>query len=58
MSCDICGRGSCIPSFHSLDEMERYEKVIAAFDRAREMRDALRQRMRDEAEESTDEVTP
>lgn len=43
MSCDICGRGSCVPSFHSLEEQERYEKVIEAFDRARELRARLQQ---------------
>ena len=41
MSCDICGRGSCEPWFHSSEEQTRFEKVIEAFDRAREMRRAL-----------------
>ena len=45
--CDICGRGSCCESFHSLEEQKRYEKVIEAFDRARE----LRQQVRDELDE-------
>lgn len=45
--CDICGRGSCCTSFHSLEEQERYEKVIEAFDRARE----LRQQVFDEIKE-------
>ena len=38
MSCDICGRGSCCSMFHSGEEQRRFEKVIEAFDRAREMR--------------------
>ena len=36
--CDICGRAGCATSFHSLDEQARYEKVIAAFEKARELR--------------------
>ena len=42
MSCDICGRGSCTQSFHSLWEQERYEKVIELFEQARSLRDELR----------------
>ena len=43
MSCDICGRGSCAGSFHSLEEQTRYEKVIEAFNHARELREQVRQ---------------
>lgn len=46
MACDICGRSACCSSFHSIEEQERFEKVIAAFDKARE----LRQKVRDEIE--------
>lgn len=49
MSCDICGRGSCTESFHSLEEQERYEKVIEAFEKARELRAQVRAEL--EAEE-------
>lgn len=49
MSCDICGRGNCIESFHSAEEQRRYEKVIEAFDRARELRREVREEI--EAEE-------
>ena len=42
MSCDICGRSACIPSFHSVVEQARYEKVIEAFDHARDLRDRVR----------------
>ena len=38
MACDICGSGNCTESFHSLEEQERYEKVIEAFEKARELR--------------------
>ena len=41
MACDICGRGACCPSFHSFEEQKRYEKVIEAFDRARELRESV-----------------
>lgn len=49
MSCDICGRGSCTPCFHSGDEQRRFEKVIEAFDKARELRQAVREELDDEA---------
>ena len=41
MSCDICGRSSCAAWMHSLEEQERFENVIEAFDRARALRDQL-----------------
>ena len=41
MCCDICGRTSCCPSFHSGDAQYRFEKVIEAFSRARQLRDAV-----------------
>lgn len=53
MSCDICGRGSCAPSFHSHEEQERYEEVIEAFDKARELRTKVRDEIRDEEERSS-----
>ncbi len=52
MSCDICGRGSCRESFHSLEEQERFEKVIEAFEKAR----ALRAKVRAEIEEEESEA--
>lgn len=51
VSCDICGRGSCSPCFHSLEEQEKYEKVIEAFDRARELREKVRNEEREGGEE-------
>ena len=50
--CDICGRRSCANWMHSLEEQSRYEEVIEAFDRAR----ALRQEVRNQ--EETEEETP
>jgi len=26
MACEICGRGNCTRSFHSLEEQEKYDK--------------------------------
>lgn len=52
MSCDICGRSSCTESFHSLEEQKRYEKVCEAFERARQLRQQVRDQMdEEEAEE-------
>lgn len=48
MSCDICGRGNCTESFHSLEEQERYEKVIEAFEKARELRAKVRAEIEEE----------
>jgi hypothetical protein len=43
MSCDICGRGACANWMHSEDQQRRYEKVIDAFDRARQLREEVRE---------------
>lgn len=40
--CDICGSSSCANWMHSLEEQERYEKVIEAFEKARELREEVR----------------
>jgi transcription elongation factor Elf1 len=53
MSCDICGRGSCCESFHSIEEQFRYSKVVEAFDNAREMRAKVREEF--EAEQKAQE---
>ena len=50
--CDICGRGSCCESFHSMEEQQRYEKVIEAFDKARELRQMVRDELDEEARET------
>lgn len=36
--CFICGRGNCLPSFHSLEEQNAYEKAGDAFERYLEIR--------------------
>ena len=55
MSCDICGRGSCCEFFHSLEEQQRYEKVIDAFEKARELRKQVRDEMRSEEQDTQEE---
>lgn len=41
--CEICGRGSCATWMHSAEEQERYAPAIEAFERARDIRDAIRE---------------
>ncbi len=48
MACDICGRDSCCNSFHSLEEQEKYEKVIELFDKARELRNEIKNSVEEE----------
>ena len=55
MSCDICGRGSCSESLHSLEEQERYEKVIEAFEKARELRAQVRSEIEAEEQEAEED---
>lgn len=53
--CDICGRGSCTESFHSIEEQDRYSDVIAAFDAARDLRDKVRAEIEAEETDSDDD---
>ena len=55
MSCYICGRGSCVPSFHSLDEQRLFERAEEAYERFIEIRDECRQELEDLDEEECDE---
>lgn len=55
MSCDICGRSSCTSSFHSMEEQECYEKIIEAFEKARELRARVRNEIDAEEEETEEE---
>jgi hypothetical protein len=37
MSCEVCGRGACVPSFHSIDEQQSFDEVADLVkDRAKE----------------------
>ena len=51
MSCLICGRGSCMPSFHSIEEQEAYEKAMEAYEAFFKVREKCRR----EWEESGDD---
>ena len=42
MSCFICGRNSCMPSFHSLEEQSYFEKAEEAYDRYLEILEECR----------------
>lgn len=42
MACDICGSGSCTSWMHSAEEQEQYAEAIEAFERAREIRERIR----------------
>lgn len=56
--CFICGRGSCCPSFHSLEEQEAYEPAEEAYDKYLEIRAqceaAYNQSEEDDEEEEED----
>lgn len=54
MSCDICGRGACDSLFHSIEEQVAYAKVIEAFERARELRREVRERLANQDEAADD----
>ena len=48
MACDICGRGNCTESFHSLEEQERYSDVIDLFEKARDLRSKVKNEIEQE----------
>ena len=41
MGCEICGRGACTRSFHSLEEQEEFDRVNQTDKIKDRMRDAL-----------------
>ena len=51
MSCVICMRGSCMSSFHSLEEQEAFEKADEAYDRFLDIRQECEEKWREEEEE-------
>ena len=51
MSCDICGRSSCANWMHSEEQIDRYSKVIEAFEKARELRKQLEEEEEEEEHE-------
>ena len=54
MGCIICSRSSCAAWMHPEEEQDRYEKAIEAYERYREIRDAIRDS--ENEEEPTDAV--
>ena len=61
MSCDICGRRSCVISFHSLEEQDLFAPVIELFEKARDLRNKIRNEIQEELIDSPveedDEIT-
>lgn len=55
MSCDICGRESCEPWFHCVEQQRRFEKVIEAFEKARQLRRKLNEELDAEALEAEEQ---
>lgn len=41
MSCEICGRSSCIRSFHSLEQQERFDKKQSMSDNIDDLREEI-----------------
>ena len=57
MSCYICGRGSCMPSFHSLEEQEAFEDAEEAYEKFIEIRDRCREELANREDEEEPETT-
>jgi hypothetical protein len=51
MSCYICGRGACTPSFHSIDEQEAFEPAEEAYEHFLNVRDRCREKYEEEENE-------
>jgi hypothetical protein len=58
MSCDICGRGTCVSSFHPAAEQDRFATVIDAFDWARALRAHIHAALDEEARANDEEAQP
>lgn len=41
MSCEICGRGACVRSFHSIEAQERFEAKQAMSDDVDDLREEI-----------------
>lgn len=55
MSCFICGRGNCTPSFHSLEEQSFFDDAEAAYDNYIEVRDKCREEWASQGEEEEED---
>ena len=51
MACFICGRGSCISSFHSLAEQEAFADAEIAYEKYLEVRQRCREKLEEEEED-------
>ena len=53
MGCEICGRGACTSSFHSLEEQEEYQQFVDSYPELRniEIRKYLEEKLKDKEEE-------
>ena len=49
--CFICGRGNCVPSFHSLEEQQAFEPAEEAYERYLEIKEECRHRYNEDTEE-------
>ncbi len=49
--CFICGRGNCMPSFHSVEEQEAFSDADEAYDNFIEVRDRCRQEFNENEDE-------
>lgn len=55
MSCFICGRGSCMPNFHSCEEQKAFEKAEEAFEKFLEIREQCREEFNASQQENEEE---
>ena len=53
--CFICGRGSCMPSFHSHDEQEAFAPTDEAYDNYLEVRQQCVEDWQNNSEEDEDD---
>ena len=54
MSCYICGRGNCAPSFHSIEEQKAFDPAEEAYERFLEVRGECREAFNSAEEEDED----
>lgn len=53
--CFICGRGNCIPSFHSIEEQKAFERAEEAYDKFLEIREECREEWQNQEDEEEPE---
>ena len=55
--CMICGRSSCMPSFHSVEEQEAYEPAEAAYENYLDIREQCRKDWMEMGEDDNEDIT-